>query len=188
MVSAEIGDAKAKIVEEQLARTTADEAIAQTVTQVTAEVGQARADVIAEREARVNADGALASSIEGVQVALSDATAQGYFAMKATTVGDTLASVEFGVRAQKGAQTALGAFLLQIVNQGGTLKAQEIHYADRFILVAPDGTGGQGVFTFGEEGAKLAIADIGRIYAGVIGGRNGKLEIDVVNGTIVVRS
>jgi len=44
------------------------------------------------------------------------------------------------------------------------------------------------VFTFGEEGAKLAIADIGRIYAGVIGGRNGKLEIDVVNGTIVVRS
>lgn len=188
VVSAEIGDAKAKIVEEQLARTTADEAIARTVTQVTAEVGQARADVIEEREARVNADGALASSIEGVQVALGDATAQGYFAMKATTVGDTLASVEFGVRAQKDAQTALGAFLLQIVNQGGMLKAQEIHYADRFILVAPDGTGGQGVFTFGEEGAKLAIADIGRIYAGVIGGRNGKLEIDVVNGTIVVRS
>lgn len=155
---------------------------------IRSELGGAIASVIEESETRVTAEGAMARRLSAVRAELANVLAEGYFSMKANTQGDNLASVEFGVRAKKGDQTALGAFLLEIVNQGGVLKAREIHYSDRFILVAPDGTGGQGVFTFGAEGAKLAIADIGRIYAGVIGGRNGKLEIDVVNGTIVVRS
>ncbi|MGV1784541.1 MULTISPECIES: hypothetical protein [Agrobacterium] len=187
-VSADVANANASIVEERLARASADEAFAGSIVTVKAEVDQARADVIEEKTARAEADSAFATSLNGVRAEVNGVSAQGYLSMKATTVGDTLANVEFAVRAQKGDQTALGAFILEIINQGGVLKAQEIHYSDRFIIVAPDGSGGQGVFTFGEEGAKLAVADIGTIKAGLIEGNNGKMTIDIKNGRIRIRS
>lgn len=152
------------------------------------ELGGAIASVIEESETRVTAEGAMARRLSAVRAELADVLAEGYFSMKATTEGDTLANVEFGVRARKGDQTALGAFLLEIVNVGGVLKAQEIHYSDRFIIVAPNGTGGQGVFEFDENGAKLAVANIGTVRAGLIDSPNGKMTIDIKNGTLVVRS
>lgn len=108
--------------------------------------------------------------------------------MKATTVGDNLANVEIGVRAKKGNQEALAAFILEIINEGGVLKAQEIHYSDRFIIVAPDGSGGQGVFTFDQNGAKLAVANIGTVRAAYMEGYNNKMMIDLNNGRLRVRS
>ncbi|CUX41766.1 conserved exported hypothetical protein [Agrobacterium deltaense Zutra 3/1] len=152
------------------------------------ELGDAVASVIDERETRVTAEGAMARRLSAVRAEMNDVVAEGYLSMKATTIGDTLANVEFAVRAQKGDQTALGAFILEIVNQGGVLKAQEIHYSDRFIIVAPDGSGGQGVFTFDEDGAKLAVANIGTVRAGLIEGNNGKMTIDIKNGRIRIRS
>ncbi|MGI8395683.1 phage tail protein [Agrobacterium deltaense] len=152
------------------------------------ELGGAVASVIDERETRVTAEGAMARRLSAVRAEMNDVVAEGYLSMKATTVGDTLANVEFAVRAQKGDQTALGAFILEIVNQGGVLKAQEIHYSDRFIIVAPDGSGGQGVFTFDENGAKLAVANIGTVRAAYMEGYNGKMMIDLNNGRLRVRS
>ncbi|WCA60253.1 phage tail protein [Agrobacterium tumefaciens] len=152
------------------------------------ELGGAVASVIDERETRVTAEGAMARRLSAVRAEVGGVSAEGYLSMKATTVGDTLANVEFAVRAQKGDQTALGAFILEIINRGGVLKAQEIHYSDRFIIVAPDGTGGQGVFTFDENGAKLAVANIGTVRAGLIEGNNGKMTIDIKNGRIRIRS
>ncbi len=187
-VTAELGVASASIVEEKIARAAADEALAQTVTTVSAEVDQARADVIEEKTARANADSALATSIDGVRAVVDGVSAEGYLSMKATTVGDTLSSVEIAVRAKKDEQAALAAIILQAYLEGGQLKTREIHYADRFIFVAPDGTGGQGVVTFGEDGMKLAVADIGTIKAGLIEGNNGKMTIDIKNGRIRIRS
>ncbi|MCZ7886057.1 phage tail protein [Agrobacterium salinitolerans] len=152
------------------------------------ELGGAVASVIDERETRVTAEGAMARRLSAVRAEMNDVVAEGYLSMKATTIGDTLANVEFAVRAQKGDQTALGAFTLEIVNQGGVLKAQEIHYSDRFIIVAPDGSGGQGVFTFDENGAKLAVANIGTVRAAYMEGYNGKMMIDLNNGRLRVRS
>lgn len=152
------------------------------------ELGGAVASVIDERETRVTAEGAMARRLSAVRAEMNDVVAEGYLSMKATTVGDTLANVEFAVRAQKGDQTALGAFILEIVNQGGVLKAQEIHYSDRFIIVAPDGSGGQGVFTFDENGAKLAVANIGTVRAAYMEGYNGKMMLDLNNGRMRVRS
>ncbi|QCL75632.1 hypothetical protein CFBP5499_19280 [Agrobacterium tumefaciens] len=152
------------------------------------ELGGAVASVIDERETRVTAEGAMARRLSAVRAEMNDVVAEGYLSMKATTIGDTLANVEFAVRAQKGDQTALGAFILEIVNQGGVLKAQEIHYSDRFIIVAPDGSGGQGVFTFDENGAKLAVANIGTVRAAYMEGYNGKMMLDLNNGRMRVRS
>lgn len=152
------------------------------------ELGGAVASVIDERETRVTAEGAMARRLSAVRAEVSGVSAEGYLSMKATTVGDTLANVEFAVRAQKGDQTALGAFILEIINQGGVLKAQEIHYSDRFIIVAPDGSGGQGVFTFDENGAKLAVANIGTVRAAYMEGYNGKMMLDLNNGRMRVRS
>ncbi|OCJ64020.1 hypothetical protein A6U96_09465 [Agrobacterium tumefaciens] len=152
------------------------------------ELGDAVASVIDERETRVTAEGAMARRLSAVRAEMNDVVAEGYLSMKATTIGDTLANVEFAVRAQKGDQTALGAFILEIVNQGGVLKAQEIHYSDRFIIVAPDGSGGQGVFTFDQNGAKLAVANIGTVRAAYMEGYNGKMMIDLNNGRMRVRS
>ncbi|CDN93471.1 phage tail protein [Agrobacterium tumefaciens] len=155
---------------------------------LSSQLGGAIASVIDERETRVTAEGAMARRLSAVRAEMGDVLAEGYLSMKATTVGDTLANVEFGVRAQKGDQTALGAFILEIINQGGVLKAQEIHYSDRFIIVAPDGSGGQGVFTFDENGAKLAVANIGTVRAAYMEGYNNKMMIDLNNGRLRVRS
>lgn len=152
------------------------------------ELGGAVASVIDERETRVTAEGAMARRLSAVRAEVSGVSAEGYLSMKATTVGDDLANVEIGVRAKKGNQDALGAFILEIIDEGGVLKAQEIHYSDRFIIVAPDGSGGQGVFTFDQNGAKLAVANIGTVRAAYMEGYNGKMMIDLNNGRMRVRS
>ena len=152
------------------------------------ELGGAVASVIDERETRVTAEGAMARRLSAVRAEMGNVLAEGYLSMKANTVDDELANVEIGVRAKKGEQAALGAILLEAYLEGGQLKTREIHYADRFIFVAPDGTGGQGVVTFGEDGMKLAVADIGTIRAGLIEGNNGKMTIDIKNGRIRIRS
>ncbi|PZP54328.1 MAG: hypothetical protein DI595_00060 [Agrobacterium fabrum] len=155
---------------------------------LSSQLGGAIASVIDERETRVTAEGAMARRLSAVRAEMGNVLAEGYLSMKANTEDDELANVEIGVRARKGEQAALGAILLEAYLDGGQLKTREIHYADRFIIVAPDGSGGQGVFTFGEEGAKLAVADIGTIRAGLIEGNNGKMTIDIKNGRIRIRS
>lgn len=152
------------------------------------EVGGAIASVIDERETRVTAEGAMARRLSAVRAEMGDVLAEGYLSMTAQTDGDTLARIEIAARAKKGEQAALAAMILEIINVGGVLKTQELHYADRFIIVAPDGSGGQGVFEFGEHGAKLAVLDIGHIRAALIEGFNGKMMIDVNNGRMRVRS
>lgn len=145
-----------------------DEALAEQVTQLFAETAQATAAIQQEQTTRTNEVAALASSITNVNARVDGVDAQGYLAITAQTSGATLSKIELAARATLGDQAALAAFVMEVINDGGVLKTQNIFYADRTIFVAPDGTGGQGIVEFGPDGARLAVADCGRITAGEI--------------------
>ncbi|WP_421406915.1 hypothetical protein [Agrobacterium tumefaciens] len=187
-VSASVATANAKIVEEQMARASADEALATSVTAVTAQVGQTNAAVVAEREARVDADGALASSIESVRAEMGDVLADGYLAMTAKTSGGALSQIDIGARLRKGEQVGLAALILRAFMENGLLKTEAILSANRTVFVDENGSGGQNIVVFDENGMRLACANIGTVNAGLLQSPNGKMQINLSAGTIVIRS
>ncbi len=187
-VSASVATATAKIVEEQAARASADEALATSVTAVTAQVGQTNAAVVAERQARVDADGALASSIEGVRAEMGDVLADGYLAMTAKTSGGALSQIDIGARLRKGEQVGLAALILRAFMENGLLKTEAILSANRTVFVDENGSGGQNIVVFDENGMRLAVANIGTVNAGLLQSPNGKMQINLSAGTIVIRS
>lgn len=187
-VSAGVANANAKIIEEQKARASADEAMATSVTAVTAQVGQANAAVVAERQARITADGALASSIEGVRAEMGDVLADGYLAMTAQTSGGALSQIDIGARLRKGEQVGLAALILRAFMESGLLKTEAILSANRTVFVDENGSGGQNIVVFDENGMRLAVANIGTVNAGLLQSPNGKMQINLSAGTIVIRS
>lgn len=187
-VTASVADANAKIIEEQRARASGDEALASSVTAVTAQVGQVNAAVVSERQARVDADGALASSIEGVRAEMGDVLAEGYLAMTAKTSGGALSQIEIGARLRKGEEVGLAALILRAFMENGQLKTENILSANRTIFVDENGSGGTNIVVFDENGMRLAVANIGTVNAGLLQSPNGKMQINLSAGTIVIRS
>ncbi len=187
-VTASVGAAQAAITEEKLARATNDEALARDVTLVSAEVGQAKAEVVQEREARVSADGALATSIEGVRAEMGDVLADGYLAMTAKTSGGALSQIEIGARLRKEEQVGIAALILRAFMENGLLKTEAILSAKRTVFVDENGSGGQNIVVFDENGMRLAVANIGTVNAGLLQSPNGKMQINLSAGTIVIRS
>lgn len=151
------------------------------------EIGNASAAIIEESEVRASATAALARRISGVQASLGDVLAEGYLAITAQTDGDTLSKIELAARARKGEATALAAMILEVLDIGGVLQTAVSFYADRFRIVAPNGEGAQGVFEFDENGAKLAVSNIGHVKSALIELGDGSVIIDE-NGFVVSAS
>lgn len=155
---------------------------------IRSELGQSKAAIIEEREVRTTAVNALARRVDGVRAELGDVLADGYLSFTAQTVGDVLSKIEVSARARKGEQAALAAWIMRVIEEAGILKSENLFIANRTIFMDENGENGQAIVVFDENGATLAVANIGTVNAGLIQSPNGKMAINVNAGTIVIRS
>jgi hypothetical protein len=75
---------------------------------------------------------------------------------------------------------------IEIYTDGGILKSRTVFHVDQFVVTDGGDASYPMVFENGE--LKLNIANIGTVNAGLIQSPNGKMTIDVNNGTIVISS
>lgn len=155
---------------------------------IRAQLGRSVASIKRESEVRATQMGAMARRVDGVRAEMGDVLADGYLSMTATTIGDVLSRVEFAARARKGEQAALAALILRVFMENGVLKTENILSANRTIFVDENGQGGQQIVVFDENGMRLAVANIGTVNAGLLQSPNGKMQINLSAGTIVIRS
>lgn len=153
-----------------------------------AQLGSSIASIIRESEVRATQMGAMARRVDGVRAEMGDVLADGYLSMTAQTTGDVLSRVEIAARARKGEQAALAALILRVFMENGVLKTENILSARRTVFVDENGQGGQSIVVFDENGMRLAVANIGTVNAGLLQSPNGKMQINLSAGTIVIRS
>lgn len=153
-----------------------------------AQLGKSIASIIRESEVRATQMGAMARRVDGVRAEMGDVLADGYLSMTAQTDGPVLSRVEIAARARKGEQAALAALILRVFMENGVLKTENILSANRTIFVDENGQGGQQIVVFDQNGVRLAVANIGTVNAGLLQSPNGKMQINLSAGTIVIRS
>lgn len=153
-----------------------------------AQLGKSIASIIRESEVRATQVGAMARRVDGVRAEMGDVLADGYLSMTAQTDGDVLSRIEIAGRARKGEQAGLAALILRVFEEAGILKSENILVANRTIFVDENGEGGQSIVVIDENGMRLAVANIGTVNAGLLQSPNGKMQINLNAGTIVIRS
>lgn len=187
-LKAAVGDAFAQIITEQRVRVSQDEALAQLISALTATVGSNLARLITEETARATQDSALASSITGVSVDVNNRFAGGLVKFEAAADQSGVTS-RFSVmlRATLNDTFKDSGFYIEIYTQSGVLKSRFAVKADQFVVW----NGGSNAFLpiVIENGElKLNIANIGLIRSGRLLSQNGKMDINLNNGTIEIYS
>lgn len=184
---AELGNALAQIIEERRVRVSETEALAQSITILTASIATTAARVIAEETARANADSALASSITGVSADVNGRFAEGLVKFEAVSA-PTGVDARFSVMLRAGTNQSfkVSGFYIELYTEGGVQKSRMAIQVDQFLVFS--GNSGHFPFAFENGVMKLAIADIGTVNAGLLQSLNGKMKIDLNNGTIEIFS
>lgn len=184
---AELGSALAQIIEERRVRVSETEALAQSITILTASIATTAARVISEETARVNADNALASSITGVSADVNGRFAEGLVKFEAVSA-PTGVDARFSVMLRAGTNQSfkVSGFYIELYTEGGVQKSRMAIQVDQFLVFS--GNSGHFPFAFENGELKLAIANIGTVNAGLLQSLNGKMKINLNNGTIEIFS
>lgn len=184
---AELGNALAQIIEERRVRVSETEALAQSITILTASIATTAARVISEETARVSADNALASSITGVSADVNGRFAEGLVMFEAVSAPSGV-DARFSVMLRAGTSESfkVSGFFVELYTEGGVQKSRMAVQADQFLVTSGNSRHYPLVFENGE--LKLAIANIGTVNAGLLQSLNGKMKIDLNNGTIEILS
>ncbi|KSV72951.1 hypothetical protein N182_28925 [Sinorhizobium sp. GL2] len=187
-LKAAIGDAFAQIITEQRVRVSEDEALAQMITALTATVGSNLARLITEETARATQDSALASSITGVSADVNNRFAGGLVKFEAAA-DQSGVNARFSVMLRAGLNNAFkeSGFYLEIYTDGGVLKSRFAVRADQFVIWNPGSPAFLPIVIENGE-LKLNIANIGLVRAGRLLSQNGKMDINLNNGTIEIYS
>ncbi|RVQ02029.1 DUF1983 domain-containing protein [Sinorhizobium meliloti] len=186
-LQASLGTTNARLVSEETARATADSALASSITTLDAEVDGNLARLIAEETARADGDGALATSISGVSADFNGRFAQGLVKFEAVAA-PTGVDARFSVLLRAGTNQSfkVSGFYVELYTEGGVQKSRMAVQADQFLVTSGNNRHYPLVFENGE--LKLAIANIGTVNAGLLQSLNGKMKIDLNNGTIEIFS
>ncbi|MDX0218606.1 phage tail protein [Sinorhizobium meliloti] len=186
-LQASLGTTNARLVSEETARATADSALASSITTLDAEVDGNLARLIAEETARADGDGALATSISGVSADFNGRFAQGLVKFEAVAA-PTGVDARFSVLLRAGTSQSfkVSGFYVELYTEGGVQKSRMAVQADQFLVTSGNNRHYPLVFENGE--LKLAIANIGTVNAGLLQSLNGKMKIDLNNGTIEIFS
>ncbi|WP_085025600.1 phage tail protein [Ensifer aridi] len=184
---AELGNALAQIIEERRVRASETEALAQSITILSAGIANNLARVIAEETARATADTALASSITGVSADVNGRFAEGLVKFEAVSA-PTGVDARFSVMLRAGTSDSfkVSGFFVEIYTESGTQKSRMAIEADQFVVT--DGNERHYPLVFSGGVLKLAIADIGTVNSGRLLALNGKMDINLNNGTIEIYS
>ncbi|WP_322883026.1 DUF1983 domain-containing protein [Sinorhizobium medicae] len=186
-LQASLGTTNARLITEETVRATTDSALASSITTLDAEVDGNLARLIAEETARADGDGALASSISGVSADFNGRFAQGLVKFEAVAA-PTGVDARFSVLLRAGTNQSfkVSGFYVELYTEGGVQKSRMAVQADQFLVTSGNNRHYPLVFENGE--LKLAVANIGTVNAGLLQSLNGKMKIDLNNGTIEIFS
>ncbi|WP_322886653.1 phage tail protein [Sinorhizobium medicae] len=186
-LQASLGTTHARLITEETVRATTDSALASSITTLDAEVDGNLARLIAEETARADGDGALASSISGVSADFNGRFAQGLVKFEAVAA-PTGVDARFSVLLRAGTNQSfkVSGFYVELYTEGGVQKSRMAVQADQFLVTSGNSRHYPLVFEDGE--LKLAVANIGTVNAGLLQSLNGKMKIDLNNGTIEIFS
>ncbi|MQW25982.1 phage tail protein, partial [Sinorhizobium meliloti] len=186
-LTAETGNNAAAIQTEATARANADSALSTQITSIDAEVGDNLARLIQEETARADGDSANATSINGVSADFNGRFAQGLVKFEAVAAPSGV-DARFSVMLRAGTNQSfkVSGFYIELYTEGGVQKSRMAIQVDQFLVFS--GNTGQLPFVFENGALKLAIANIGTVNAGLLQSLNGKMKIDLNNGTIEVFS
>ncbi|PND22855.1 phage tail protein [Ensifer sp. MMN_5] len=186
-LQASLGTANARLINEETVRATADSALASSITTLDAEVDSNLARIIQEETARADGDSALATSISGVSADFNGRFAQGLVKFEAVAA-PTGVDARFSVLLRAGTSQSfkVSGFYVELYTEGGVQKSRMAVQADQFLVTSGNNRHYPMVFENGE--LKLAIANIGTVNAGLLQSLNGKMKIDLNNGTIEIFS
>ncbi|WP_323131023.1 phage tail tip fiber protein [Sinorhizobium medicae] len=186
-LQASLGTTHARLITEETVRATTDSALASSITTLDAEVDGNLARLIAEETARADGDGALASSISGVSADFNGRFAQGLVKFEAVAA-PTGVDARFSVLLRAGTNQSfkVSGFYVELYTEGGVQKSRMAVQADQFLVTSGNSRHYPLVFENGE--LKLAVANIGTVNAGLLQSLNGKMKIDLNNGTIEIFS
>lgn len=194
-IRAEVGSARAEIVDERRVRVTESEAMAQRVGLVSASVADANAKIITEQTARVSADQALAETLLGVSSELGDRFAQGLIKFQAVAAPAGV-DARFSVLLRGGVGQAYKdtGFFLELYTFAGFQRSRMAIKVDQFSI--SDGTTAYSVFAIEGGVVKIinALIDQAQINNLVVGTSNiapgaitavaaGVDVLDIVHGT-----
>ncbi|MGZ2438231.1 phage tail protein [Sinorhizobium medicae] len=186
-LQASLGTTNARLITEETVRATTDSALASSITTLDAEVDGNLARLIAEETARADGDGALATSISGVSADFNGRFAQGLVKFEAVAA-PTGVDARFSVLLRAGTSQSfkVSGFYVELYTEGGVQKSRMAVQADQFLVTSGNSRHYPLVFEDGE--LKLAVANIGTVNAGLLQSLNGKMKIDLNNGTIEIFS
>ncbi|MQW24298.1 DUF1983 domain-containing protein [Sinorhizobium meliloti] len=186
-LQASLGGTNARLITEETVRATSDSALASSITTLDAEVDGNLARLIAEETARADGDGALATSISGVSADFNGRFAQGLVKFEAVAA-PTGVDARFSVLLRAGTNQSykVSGFYVELYTEGGVQKSRMAVQADQFLVTSGNNRHYPLVFENGE--LKLAVANIGTVNAGLLQSLNGKMKIDLNNGTIEIFS
>lgn len=177
----------ARIRQEEIARADGDQALASQLSTISSAVDDNTALITEEATTRATADSALATQITAVRAEIDAGFAEGMvrFEAVAAPTGVT-ARYALIIRAGMGEEFEQTGFYVEIYNDGGTLRSRTGFDTEQFVITA--GTDRQQVFSFDDNGAVLDVASVRLLRAGRMLSLNDKMEINLNNGTIVIRS
>jgi hypothetical protein len=186
-LQASFGETNARLITEETVRATADSALASSITSLDAEVDGNLARIIQEETARANGDSALATSISGVSADFNGRFAQGLVKFEAVAA-PTGVDARFSVLLRAGTSQSfkVSGFYVELYTEGGVQKSRMAVQADQFLVTSGNSRHYPLVFEGGV--LKLAVADIGTVNSGLLQSLNGKMKIDLNNGTIEIFS
>ncbi|RVM00481.1 phage tail protein, partial [Sinorhizobium meliloti] len=186
-LSADTGSNAAAIQTEATARANADSALSTQINSLDAEVGDNLARLIQEETARADGDSSLATSINGVSADFNGRFAQGLVKFEAVAAPSGV-DARFSVMLRAGTNQSfkVSGFYIELYTQGGIQKSRMAIQVDQFLVFS--GNSGHLPFAFENGELKLAIANIGTVNAGLLQSLNGKMKIDLNNGTIEIFS
>ncbi|MGK9281312.1 phage tail tip fiber protein [Sinorhizobium meliloti] len=186
-LQASLGTANARLINEETVRATADSALASSIITLDTEVDGNLARIIQEETARADGDSALATSISGVNADFNGRFAQGLVKFEAVAA-PTGVDARFSVLLRAGTSQSfkVSGFYVELYTEGGVQKSRMAVQADQFLVFSGNNRHYPMVFENGE--LKLAIANIGTVTAGLLQSLNGKMKINLNNGTIEIFS
>lgn len=169
-------DAKANsisssLASEETARADADAALSTRITTAqsnfTSGQNTLTSRIQTEEQTRASADSSMASQLTAIRADFDTAFAEGMIKFQAVAAPSGV-SVRYSllIRANANDSFKTTGFFVEIYNDGGTLRSRTAFDTDRFSIIS--GSQRQQVFTFDADGAKLAVANIGRITSGEI--------------------
>lgn len=180
---AELGDARAEIVEERLVRASETEALAVNYLAVAAQLANAVAAIVTEQTARVTGDSALATSIQTVNAEYGGRFAGGLIKFEAAAAPSGV-DARFAVLLKGGTAESykLSGLYIDLYTVGGVQKSRVAIMTDQFVVT--DGSAVNLPLVY--EGGVLKLANARVAWAQIDGVSIDWAEIDdaVINNAV----